>query len=126
MRQSKHLALMFLLGALVVGGALGFTADRVMLRDQISTRNRDQRALRERMADDLGLSPTQRATLDSILDERHERITALMQPIKPQLDAVKDTARQRIRQMLTPEQQAKWDDMQRQMRTANAPKQEKR
>ena len=27
MQRSKHLAMMFLLGAVLVGGALGFTAD---------------------------------------------------------------------------------------------------
>ena len=35
MQQSKNLAIAFLLGAVVVGGALRFTADRVMLRDRI-------------------------------------------------------------------------------------------
>ena len=36
MQQSKNLAIAFLLGAVVVGGAMGFTADRVYLRDRIS------------------------------------------------------------------------------------------
>jgi hypothetical protein len=30
MQRSRSLALMFLLGALLVGGALGFTADRML------------------------------------------------------------------------------------------------
>ncbi|HKG91916.1 MAG TPA: hypothetical protein VKA84_08505 [Gemmatimonadaceae bacterium] len=109
--------MMFLLGALIVGGALGFAADRVAVRDRLSA-PADRRALRDRMAEELGLSVAQRAALDTILDERHERLTALIQPIKPQLDAVKDTARQRIRRMLTAEQQAVFDEMQRQMQSA--------
>src|SRR5215216_4045906 len=108
---------MFLLGALLVGGALGFAADRVVLRDQLCASG-ERRALRERMADELGLSVAQRATLDTILDERHEQLTALIQPIRPQLDAVKDTAKQRIRRMLTAEQQTVFDEMQRQMQSA--------
>ena len=36
MQQSKNLAIAFLLGAVVVGGALGFSADRLMLRDRIA------------------------------------------------------------------------------------------
>jgi hypothetical protein len=34
MQRSRSLALMFLLGALLVGGALGFTADRVLTGDR--------------------------------------------------------------------------------------------
>ena len=34
MQRSKNLAMMFLLGAVLVGGALGFTADRVWTRDE--------------------------------------------------------------------------------------------
>jgi hypothetical protein len=116
-KQSKNLALMFLLGALLVGGALGFAADRVVMRDKMCA-PADRRALRDRMSDELGLSAAQRATLDTILDERHAQLTALIQPIRPQLDVVKDTARQRIRRMLTAEQQAVFDEMQRQMKSA--------
>jgi hypothetical protein len=36
MQQSKNLAITFLLGAVLVGGALGFTADRMMLRERIA------------------------------------------------------------------------------------------
>ena len=35
MESSKQHALMFLLGAVLVGGALGFTADRVIARDHV-------------------------------------------------------------------------------------------
>ena len=119
MKQSKNLALMFLLGALLVGGALGFAADRMVVRDKLCPRE-DRRAMKERMADDLGLSTTQRAALDTILDERHARVTALLQPVRPQLDAVKDTAKMRIRRMLTPEQQAVFDEMQRQVQLRQA------
>ena len=117
MKQSKHLAMMFLLGALLVGGALGFAADRVVLRDQLCPSG-DRRSMRERMGDELGLTVAQRASLDTILDERHAQLNALLQPVKPRLDAVKDTAYQRIRRMLTPEQQTVFDEMQRQMRSA--------
>src|SRR5215212_3974011 len=110
--------MMFLLGALLVGGALGFAADRVVTRGSLSAPGVDRRALRDRMAEELGLSAAQRATLDTILDERHEQLTALIQPIRPQLDAVKDTARVRIHRMLTIEQQTVFDEMQRQMQSA--------
>ena len=49
--------------------------------------------------------------VDSILDQRNKRIETLLAPVQPQLDAVKDSARMRIRQRLTPEQQAKYDEI---------------
>ena len=35
MKDTKNLALMFLLGAFLTGGVLGFTANRYMHRDQV-------------------------------------------------------------------------------------------
>ena len=53
MQNSKQLAVMFLLGAFVVGGALGFTADRVWGRDAAC---RDPRGSRELLYDRLELT----------------------------------------------------------------------
>ena len=58
MHNSKQLAVMFLLGAFVVGGALGFTADRVWGRDAAC---RDPRGSRELLYERLDLTSTQRA-----------------------------------------------------------------
>ena len=51
MERSKGYALMFLLGAFIAGGALGFTADRVM--DAKREHGRGPRAYRQRMAEEL-------------------------------------------------------------------------
>jgi hypothetical protein len=89
MQPSKNLAITFLLGAVVVGGALGFTADRVMLRDRIAQRE-SGRAL---LADRLQLDSTQRARLDSILDDRHRRWEFVMAPVRPALDSIRRATR---------------------------------
>ena len=70
MQRSKALALVFLLGTLLVGGVLGFTADRVMTGDR-ECRRADRAAMRELFARELGLSASQRAAVDSLLDKRH-------------------------------------------------------
>ena len=62
MQRSKNLAMMFLLGAVLVGGALGFTADRVWTRDAWC---KDPRASQELLYDRLELDPKQRAAFDS-------------------------------------------------------------
>lgn len=102
MQRSKQQALFFLLGAVLVGGVLGFSADRVLSSD----RGRHW-APRQAMYDDLGLSAEQRSTMDSLLDDRNCQISALMKPVRPALDSVKASAHQQVLQVLTPEQRAK-------------------
>jgi hypothetical protein len=98
MQRSKQQALMFLLGAVLVGGVLGFSADHV-LNDKPK-----HWVPRMRMYDDLGLSAAQRTSMDSVLDERNCQIGALMKPVRPQLDSIKAAAHQQVVQILTPEQ----------------------
>ncbi len=110
MQRSKHPALMFLLGAVLVGGVLGLSADRVLAR---SDEHRAW-AMRERMYDDLGLSPAQRVAMDSAIDVRHHQIDSIITPLKPQLDAVRAAAQQQFQRIMTPEQWAKFRARQQQ------------
>lgn len=103
MQRSKHLAMMFLLGAVLVGGALGFTADRYMLRGSDACR-RDPGSSRALLYDRLELSAVQRAAWDSVLDDRHRQFDSLFKPIKPQMDSIRSRGRAQIRALLTPEQ----------------------
>lgn len=101
MQRSKQQALAFLVGAVLVGGLLGFSADLVF-------HDRPKNwAPRMRMYDDLALTDAQRSTMDSLLDERSCQISAVMKPIRPQIDSVKSTARQQMLAILTPEQRQK-------------------
>ena len=103
MQRSKHLALMFLLGAVIVGGALGFTADRVMFRDA------DRDSSRASLYEQLGLDDRQRLAVDSILDERHRQFNLVLKPVRPQLDSIRLSARAQIRQVLKGEQLARFE-----------------
>jgi len=58
MERSKGYALMFLLGAFLAGGALGFSADRA-IRAGHGREMRSSHAYRQRMAEDLKLTPQQ-------------------------------------------------------------------
>lgn len=102
MQRSKQQALMFLLGAVLVGGVLGFSADRVFHDKQ-----KQHWGPRMRMYNDLGLSEPQRSTMDSLLDDRNCQISAVMKPVQPQLDAIKKSAHQQVLGLLEPEQRAK-------------------
>lgn len=110
MTRPKSVALALLLGALLVGGLLGFTADRLVLRDRICDKCWDQRRLRTRLAEDLALTEAQRVAVDSILDLRNRRIEEVVAPVRPRMDSLMGEARDDIRTLLTPAQRAKFEE----------------
>jgi len=117
MDRSKGYALMFLLGAFIAGGALGFTADRVIDAKR-SHGDRGARAYRQRMAEELELTAAQQASIDSLIEEKHRQIMALYKPVKPQLDSiavlareVSDSTHEQVKRLLNADQQQKLDRM---------------
>jgi len=102
MQRPKQQALAFLLGALIVGGVLGFSADRVIRRD-------DQTPMARRAAfyEAIALTPAQKPSMDSILDARNCQMDSVVKTIQPTLDSIKTASRVAMDQILTPEQHAK-------------------
>jgi Spy/CpxP family protein refolding chaperone len=116
MDRSKGYAVMFLLGAFIAGGALGFSADRALRGSH--NRDRGPHAYRQRMADELKLTPKQQASMDSLIDLKHRQIVTLYKPLRPELDSiailarvVSDSTHAQIKRLLDPDQQAKLDRM---------------
>src|ERR1051325_5615162 len=103
MQRSKQQALMFLLGAVLVGGVLGFSADRVM------SKRPPRISPRLRMYEDLGITAEQRVKMDSVLDETNCKAGDLMQSIRPAMDSVRAAGRQSIIAMMTPAQRVAYD-----------------
>jgi Spy/CpxP family protein refolding chaperone len=109
MQRSKQQALMFLLGAVLVGGVLGFSANHFF--DEA----RSPWTGRMRMYDDLALSEAQRVQMDSLLDDRNCQINVVMTPVRPQLDSIKAVAHQQMMQILMPEQRTKLEARKQEM-----------
>lgn len=110
MNDSKNLAMMFLLGAFLTGGVLGFTADRYMNRDRVCTTGRGTgNTLTAIMSQRLQLSDEQQVKIDSILDDRSRQYRVVMEPLRPKLDSIKLTAREQMRQALSEEQKAEFE-----------------
>ncbi len=124
MRRTQVLALAFFVTAAAAGAVAGIAVDRLILRERMERQWGDQRAMRARFADDLRMDSTQRIQLDSVLDDRNRQQDSLMGPVRPSLDSLGAATRQRIRQLLTPEQQATYDQMLREREDAR--RQEKR
>jgi hypothetical protein len=105
MQRSKQQALMFLLGAVLVGGVVGFSAERVM-----RNASKDHSwAARTAMYDDLGLTPAQREALDSVIDEKNRRVDSLLKPVRAQIDSVRANTRTQFYRIFTPQQRAKFE-----------------
>ena len=96
-----------ILGA-AAGLAVGLAAERYALHRGSDAEPRDGdrrgRSTIERFADDLGITHEQQALIDPILVETRERLSAVSDRVRPEWEAVVDSARARIEAVLTPEQ----------------------
>ena len=111
MRSSKSLALAFILGALLVGGVVGFTADRVLGREDQAPRFFTRAELRQRFAERLALTPPQRAKVDSILDRKRAKMDSLLAPVRPAMKAVSDSTARAIDGVLDARQRVKFAEL---------------
>ena len=110
-RSTRSLAMAFVLGALLVGGVLGFTADRVLGRDDGCSRYLTHSELRHRFAERLELTAAQRVTIDSILDRKRAAMDSIQAPVLAAMAAVSDSTRRRIEVVLDPTQRVKFAEM---------------
>ena len=104
MERPKQQALAFLLGAVLVGGVLGFSADRMMRQPDDTIQAR-----RQRMYDDLDLAKAQRAALDSVFDSSNCQLDALFAPLHPAYESIKAARRFQMNAILTPDQRTRID-----------------
>ena len=116
MQGSKNLAIMFLLGALLVGGALGFAVDRYAVKDRLCTAKLTEGELRQAFYNDLDLDKQQRAKWDALLDERQRAMSAVRATIRPRQDSIMENYRLRTTELLTSEQKARLDERRREDR----------
>jgi hypothetical protein len=107
MQGSKNLAVMFLLGATLVGGALGFAADRYVVKERLCAPKLSERELREGFYADVGLTDEQRLAWDALLDERQKAMAAARATIKPRTDSIMESYKMKTMQLLKPEQRAR-------------------
>lgn len=105
--RTKSVALAFLLGAFLTGGASGFAASRLTSatkKNGTVSREYTYSSMVQELARELTLSDEQTAAVDSILTWRKSRYTEIMLPIRPALDTARDSARTLIELRLDPAQ----------------------
>jgi hypothetical protein len=105
MQRSKQQALMFLLGAVLVGGAVGFSADRYNGHEKFAT----QYGPRSRFYDELGLTRQQRTTLDSIAFKQDCAVRQVLAPHDSALKAIRTRFQAQRDSVLTKDQLIQMD-----------------
>lgn len=90
----------------LVGGLAGAAFDRVLTGETVRREAARTDERRGHVIDEVEMTADQRATIDAILDRRSERMKAAWAEISPRLEAITDSARLEIMEVLTPEQRA--------------------
>ncbi len=96
------LVVVFILGSFTGGAVTGFY--RAMTRPERNSGNK-----MEKLRRDLSLTDDQVKSVSVILDETKNEYKALRTELKPRFEEPRQKARGRIRALLTPEQQQKFD-----------------
>jgi Spy/CpxP family protein refolding chaperone len=104
-------------GVFILGGVTGASLDSLYrLRASGNGRSAEMRGDRrnkedvfERMKGDLNLSDQQATEIRAILDQARNEYRQLRTEVRPRYDAARQNARTKIRALLTPEQQQKFD-----------------
>jgi Spy/CpxP family protein refolding chaperone len=124
-QRSQQLAALFLLGAFLVGAALGITADR-LLAHRGATADSTAPTYVDTFSKEMELTPAQRAAVDSILDERHRIFESLLAPVRPKMDSAREAARRQIAARLDAGQTAKFQKYLQRMRAQDSASRAKR
>jgi Spy/CpxP family protein refolding chaperone len=102
-------------GVFLLGGVTGAALDSVYrLKARGVERHegrgqRNQERLFEEMKSDLGLTDQQATEIRAVLEETRNEYRQLREKCRPQFEAARSAARARIRALLNPEQQQKFD-----------------
>ncbi|MCB4755838.1 MAG: hypothetical protein LHV69_02255 [Elusimicrobia bacterium] len=107
----KQMVIPLLVG-LLIGGLLGRFASPWHYFKRIPMGNHEDRILK-RFSSKLGLNPQQKEEIKAILTLSRKQTEKLLTDIRPKFEAIRKATAAEIRTKLTPEQQAKFDKMEK-------------
>jgi Spy/CpxP family protein refolding chaperone len=109
------LAVVFVLGA-AIGGVFGysFSQRRALAAPPTATQLSEPQRRAKRvleMTREMNLTQEQASSFDSIIHQAHEQMKVIRDKSEADVDAVRLQARDQMRQLLTPEQKPKFEEM---------------
>ena len=117
MTRSRAGAAILLVATFVLGGLVGGAATSMADRKSHPAVARDDHlrpSFVDRLEADLGLTPTQRDSIQAVLDRHQPAMDSLWEQIRPQFQSERQAIRNAISGLLSPEQRAKYTELQRQ------------
>jgi hypothetical protein len=110
--------MLVLVATFVLGGVAGVMTDRLQRAYRRDACLRSSASYIDQATRGWELTATQRAVIDSLMDEQQREVAALYKPVRSRLDtlarltdAINDSTRARVRRALTPEQVKKLEAM---------------
>jgi Spy/CpxP family protein refolding chaperone len=103
----------FLLGALLGGVGVHLWGERVLGEPGPVNTNPNRAQVIAQCTHELQLTPAEQKQMIAIIDDTRAQWAALYAPLDPQKEQIRLAGRARIRAILTPEQQVKFDDFMR-------------
>jgi Spy/CpxP family protein refolding chaperone len=124
------LALVFVLG-MAIGGVFGYSFAHRTLAAPLTMgppmNEPERRAKRvTEMTKELGLTPEQATSFDAIIHQTHDEMKAIHDKSDADVEALRQKARNEMRQLLTPEQKPKFEAMVQKMDAEKKKQQERR
>ena len=115
-KATLWLAIVFVLGA-ALGGVLGYAFAHRSYAAEPAVRSADARRAqrREKLTRDVGLNPVQQEQVAKILDQAQGEYQAVHKVTDPQIEAVRQKTRDKIRAVLTDDQKPKFEEFLRQL-----------
>lgn len=111
--RMRMVAFGVLAATFLVGALAGAAVDRVLLADeteQVDRRaDRDDGRDRRHLIDQIEKTPEQEAAIAAILERRGDRMRAVWSEMSPRMEAIADSTRSEIMQVLTPAQRAEYE-----------------
>ena len=102
--------MVFLLGA-ALGGTLGYVFAHRVIAAPPQLTDAEKRAQKvQRLTQELNLRPEQQKQLDAIMASVQAEYKAIHQSTDPQINEARQKGRERIREILTPEQKPKFEE----------------
>jgi esterase/lipase len=110
-KATLWLAIVFVLGA-ALGGVLGYAfAHRSYAAERtVMTAEARRTQKREQLKREVGLTPDQQKMVTAILDQAQVEYKAVHDVMDPQIDAIRQKNRDKIRALLTAEQKPKLEE----------------
>jgi Spy/CpxP family protein refolding chaperone len=101
--------LVFVLGCITGGALSGLYMSRSSENDQKPVSMRDTSEYFETLKHEVNLTPEQETKMSAILDEMRNQYKSVCAEVRPRYFALREDARVRMRNLLSPEQQKKFD-----------------